>query len=71
MHAQIIFSITKKCEKKTQTKKDTESGGNTYISFDGPQACWAPASAETNTRAITERTKLVKMLKNYFSLSYC
>lgn len=58
MHAQIIFSITKKF--KTQTKKDTESGGNTYISFVGPQACWAPASAETNTVAIIERTNIIK-----------
>lgn len=58
MHAQIIFRITKKC--KTQTKKDTESGGNTYISFVGPQACWAPASAETNTVAIIERTNIIK-----------
>lgn len=58
MHAQIIVSITKKC--KTQTKKDTESGGNTYISFVGPQACWAPASAETDTRAIIERTNISK-----------
>lgn len=66
----LVSTSQKKC--KTQTKKDTESGGNTYISFVGPQACWAPASAETKTVAIIVRTNIIKMLKNdSFSLSYC
>lgn len=47
----------KKC--KTETKKDTESGGKTYISFVGPRACWAPASAETNYR----ETNIMKNVK--------
>lgn len=53
----------KKC--KTQTRNDTKSRGNAYISFVGPQACWAPASAETNTVAIIERTNIIKNVETF------
>lgn len=47
-HIQIQAKAYSASQKgKTQTKNDSESRGDPYISFVWPQACWAPASAES------------------------